>query len=303
VRPGTADPYFFGRFLNMLQAEQIVVVNSRLGLEAVARHGRGLSHVSRLTCAYFRMGTYSDFFPRRTAPFALTLTDNEPMAEKMRRLHGHQPGPGIRILPPRLPATDEATFESRVAARRARSRTATTLARWCWISRIAPTKGLDILRHIASLRPTDEFDVFGPLEGSLQAPQPKLKNLRYRGVIMDVAAADFTDYDGFLFASYDEGMPNVVLEMSQHAIPMVLTRVGGLSQTFTRGVRFIDHASDSWHTAKAFSAALDEIIALEPAEIARMTEQARACALERHSAAVFKDNVKKIFGSSWPTST
>ena len=301
------EPSLFGRFLNMLQAEHIVVINSRLGLETVARFGRGLTQVSRLTCAYFRMGAndvaYGDFFPRRTAPFSLTLTDNEPMAETMRRLHGNQPGPGIRILPPRLPTTDEATFESRVAARRTRTRRAATVTRWCWISRIEPTKGLDILRHIASLRPTDKFDVFGPLEGGPDTLQTELQNLRYCGESVDIATADFTDYDGFLFTSYAEGMPNVVLAMSQHAIPMILTRVGGLSHTFNRGVRFIDHRSDCWQTAREFSAALDEIVALEPAEVSRMTKQARACALERHSTDVFNGNVEEIFGSPWPTST
>jgi len=167
---------------------------------------------------------------------------------------------------------------------------------------MGPTKGLDLLRHIADLRPTDQFDVFGPPEAGVDV-QTELQNLRYGGVIMDIAAADFTDYDGFLFTSDGEGMPNVVLAMSQHAIPMILARVGGLSHTFTSGVRFIDHGSDCWQMAREFSAALDEIVALEPAEVSRMTKQARACALERHSADVFNRNVEEIFGSSWPAST
>ena len=112
----------------------------------------------------------------------------------------------------------------------------------------------------------------------------------------DVAATDFTDYDGFIFTSLFEGMPNVVLEMSQHAIPMVLADVGDLRMTFSdSAVLFVRHGISVGDTAVNFGCALDRIAVMTAEEITTMVEAARDQALMRHSPTVHARGVAQLF--------
>lgn len=294
----------FGRFLNTLGAERIIVINSRIGLEAVAMFGRGLSQTTSLYCAYFSLdvnvsvAVYGARFPRRTSPFALTLTDNEPMALTLRRLHGGQPGPGVAVLPPRAPAVTDDVFFARAAARWKRARAAETRPRWVWISRIERMKGVEVLKCLAELRPNDQFDLYGPTQDDPRELGLVLPNLRYRGLVPDVGAADFSEYDGFVFTSLFEGMPNVTLEMCQQAVPMILADVGGLRDTFDEGVLFVAHQAKFRETASLFANALDQVASMNGAAIAAMVTAARERALHRHSPAAYSRAVGKIFGLS-----
>ena len=301
---GAGNAVTFGRFLNSLRAERIIVINSRIGLDAVAMFGRGLSQRARLCCAYFSLdpngsaAVYGARFPRRTTPFALTLTDNEPMAATMRRLHGSQPGPGIAVLPPRLPDVPGDLFASRLVARANRTRAAGVSPRWVWISRIEPLKGTEILRLLAGLRPRHRFDLFGPIQGDLREHRLLMPNISYCGVLPNVLTGDFANYDGFVFTSLFEGMPNVVLEMSQHAIPMILADVGGLRDTFDNSVQLVPHQADYAETASGFAAALDLVAAMDGSATATMVAAARNRALSRHCSAAHARTVTKIFGLS-----
>ena len=110
------NPQFLARLLNALRPSKIVVINSRIGLEIIARFGRGLSQFAKLYCAYFTLGLegrgvpYGTSFPHRTLPFALGLTDNSDMAASLRRKWGGLPGPGIAVLPPRLQPAEPPLF-------------------------------------------------------------------------------------------------------------------------------------------------------------------------------------------------
>ena len=77
--------------LNILRPEHIIVVDSSLGLDAVARYGNSLSQSARLYCAALGSGAnevapIAMKFIRRTLPFALALADNEMMAVTLRTL-------------------------------------------------------------------------------------------------------------------------------------------------------------------------------------------------------------------------
>jgi glycosyltransferase involved in cell wall biosynthesis len=146
------------------------------------------------------------------------------------------------------------------------------------------------------MRPTDQFDLFGPVDGDLSEMELALPNITHRGILGDVSAADFTGYDGFLFTSLFEGMPNIVLAMSQHAIPMVLADVGGLRDTFDdTSVHFVGHGQDPYSTAEAFLSTLDRVAKLTPSKTLTMAEAARAQAQGRHGPDIYLKNVADIF--------
>jgi len=296
------DPHFLARLFNALRPSRIVVINSRIGLEMVARFGRGLSQFAKLYCAYFSLGKqgigapYAARFPYQTLPFSLGFTDHTGLAKTLRRQWGGLTGPGIAVLPPRLQPAEDLIFSARLSARQNRTGNVSRSLRWVWVSRVEPLKGTAILAELASMRPTDQFDLYGPSEGDPNEMGLTLPNITYRGLLVDASSADFTEYDGFLFTSLFEGMPNIVLEMSQHAIPMVLADVGGLRETFDdTSVIFVGHDKDIHSTASAFASALNSVAEQTPSEMLTMAEAARAQALASHAPDEYLKNIAEIF--------
>jgi glycosyltransferase involved in cell wall biosynthesis len=297
------DPMLIARLLNGLRPRALIVLNSAAGLEAVAKYGRGLGQATRIVCTYFSMGlegvgnVSGRYMPRRTLPHAVALTDNSPMRDSLEQMFGGIPGPGIALLPPRILPASEDLFATRLALRGARA--AAPPARWAWVSRIEPSKGTAVLAALARRRPADAFELFGPLEHPLGQLGLDRSNIRHQGTLPDVAAADFSDHDGFLFTSLFEGMPNVVLEMSQHAIPLVLADVGGLRDTLDRTAAiFVEHGTSAEETAAAFDVALERLRAMPPGQVTAMLRAARVQVLSRHSPDDFARGVAALFGTS-----
>lgn len=299
-----ANPLVLAQFVHALRPERLIVINSRLGLEMVASHGRALSRSIRLYCAYFGLGVdgmsaaYGVRFPRMTAPFAVTLTDNETTARIFQGRYGDLPGPGIAVLPPRLTPAEGDTFNDRLRARARRASLRPRSSRWLWVSRIEFFKGTAVLSVLAGLRPQDKFELYGPLQESLEQLGLDRDNISHRGIIKDLSTRDFSSYDGFIFTSLFEGMPNVVLEMTQHAIPLVVTRVGGLPDTLKENAAvFIESNADAAEMAGAFDRACDRILDMTPDEAVEMVTAARDQALARHSPENFCRRAVQLFGS------
>jgi glycosyltransferase involved in cell wall biosynthesis len=237
------------------------------------------------------------YMPRRTLPHAVALTDNVPMQNALERLFGGLPGPGIALLPPRIAPASETQFAARLAARAARA--VPSAGRWAWVSRVAPPKGTEILAALARRRPADTFDPFGPLEAPLGALGLDLPNIRYHGTLTDVAAADFSAHDAFLFTSLFAGTPSAVLGMSQHAIPLVLADVGGLRDTLGDDAAiFVPHQGTPEDTAAAFDAALSRLRAMPAEQMEAMLSAARAQVLAHHGPDVHSRAVAALFASA-----
>jgi glycosyltransferase involved in cell wall biosynthesis len=301
--PGHANPVYFARALSAFAANTIVVNNSRLGLDAVSRFGRGLSQNAKIFCTYFShsinaLGApYGARFPHKTMPFATTLTDNGPMAALMGRMWSGLSAHPVVKLSAKVDSAEEPVFLERLEARRQLTSRPFRPHKWVWVSRIERFKGTEILAHLAKLRPSDEFHLYGPVDGSLGELGLGAPNLIHRGVLENVATHSFSEYDGFVFTSLFEGMPNVVLEMSQHAIPLVLADVGGLRGTFSeQAAIYVAHDDSSEATARLFSSALDAIIELSQDGTVEMVTRAHDQALEMHASDVYLNAVKEIFG-------
>ena len=296
------NDYALARLVNGLRPNIAIVINSRIGLDMVARFGRGLSQYTRLYCAYFSLGVqalsapYGTRFPRQTLRFAKALTDNEPTAATLRERYGNLLGENVVVLPPQIVPAAKETFNNRLIARHQHVASAARALRWAWVSRIEPYKGTQILSKLARRRPFDWFDLFGPPVGSLEAMGLAQRNVIHHGVLEDVSSADFSGYDGFLFTSLFEGMPNVVLEMAQHAIPLVLAKVGGLPDTFSEKAAFFVDTSDEDAAVDAFCHALDRVRDLTAEQTTSMVIAARDQTLERHSLEAFARNVITVFG-------
>ncbi len=300
VESAHGGPLRFALFAQSLRPKFIIANNSQLALEAIARFGLGLSQYSNLYCTYFsisHLGLGAPFgarFPSLTCRYATSLTDNEVMQKTLNDLTDSIPGSNVALLRPLTLVLDRERFQRRLFLRRI-LRNTSSQRRWLWLSRVEPAKGVDILRRIAWLMPNDQFDVYGPLESSARYEEEKLPNLRFNGILLDVSAADFTMYDGFIFTSFFEGMPNVVLEMAQHAIPLVLADVGGLTHTFKEGsALFIGHDKEVQITAIRFAETLLKLATMSVDEVERMVCDAYDRVEARHGAVAYKASLRVL---------
>ena len=299
---GVQSAVMFGRFLNALRASRVIVVDSRIGLEAVSIFGLRLSHTAKLYCAYFALNPshflsgFGAWFPRKTGPFAMSISASETMAKSLRRLFGSQPGPGVAVLPPRLSGASESVFVSRLNARLARMTRHGVGRSWLWISPIAAGAGAAVLGRLARQRRGRRFDLYGPPLENLERLGLYLPNIRYLGATPDLQHSDLTDYQGFVFTSPCEALPNIVLEMSQQAIPIVVSDAEALRETFGDALVFVRQDDDAAETAARFASALDRVEAEDAETIAARIRTARERAMMRHSPSVHARAVATTFG-------
>lgn len=293
------------RFLNALRPQHIFVANCRLGFDAIARFGRGLSHFASIYCAYYCLGNralgapYALRFPAQTAPYAISVTDNKPVADILKQHYGPLHEKGIRILNLRLKAVDAEEFSKRLRARKKRFAMTSRKNRWVWISRLnSYQKKTRALAELARIRRIDQFDIYGPVESPLEEQGLVAPNIKYCGVLTDVIAADLSEYDAFIFTSSFEGMPNIVIEMTNHAIPMILSKVGGLGDTFDEtAVSFVEPDENAIEMAKAFSGKMDFVRALAPDKLENRIKKMQEQVLRVHHAEIYKKDVLQLFGA------
>jgi glycosyltransferase involved in cell wall biosynthesis len=119
----------------------------------------------------------------------------------------------------------------------------------------------------------------------------------YGGTARDVSKIDFSGYDGFVFTSPFGEMPTVALEMSQHAIPMVLADGGEIRETFDdTAVMYVRNGISATDAAAKIGRALDRFASMTAEEIMAMIEAARKQALARHAPTIHARRVAQTFG-------
>jgi len=137
-----SNPTLLARYLNALRPRIICITNSRIGLDAVSRFGKGLSAFSCIYCTFFSMGNdgigapYGTRFPRKIAEYSHFLTDNRPMESTLRTLTSGQEGKGVHLVPPRIFAISEGEFQRRLINNAKTRINRIRTSRWLWISRL-----------------------------------------------------------------------------------------------------------------------------------------------------------------------
>lgn len=299
---GKNSPEMFGRFLNASRPKRLIVVNSRLGLDTIVKFGRGLSTFTTITSAFFSAGPkqlgigapFGVIYPRSILKFSMAITDNSIMHNWLKSLYGHINGPGIFCIPPCVSIINKEEFKKRVNRRKIKKNA--TNKKWLWISRIDKYKGISIISELSIMRPNDLFHIYGPLQDNLVADDLTRENFLFFPALNNIINCDFSQYDGFIFTSIFEGMPNIVLELSQHAIPLILAEVGGLRDTFNNdSVFFYKHQNTDIETAKLISNILDKVIDLDPKTLEKYSELAYEQVKKNHSKEVFSSDIENIF--------
>ncbi|AGW91659.1 hypothetical protein N234_16645 [Ralstonia pickettii DTP0602] len=180
------------------------------------------------------IGYAANFFPKGFRQVDLLLTDNRRFIEgaiSSFRVPEEEQSKLVAVYNPvRL---DEAV------ARSSREAQATHLSaaganrelRFLWAGRLDAEKRVDLLFAIARQCPSIRFEVFGQavLKDMEMAPLPS--NVILHGPFASPAELiALGPYDGFLFTSRWEGMPNILLEVGTLGIPLIAPTVGGVGE-------------------------------------------------------------------------
>ena len=198
--------------------------------------------------------------------------------------------PGLAV--PEIPnGVDTARFSPATASERA-------CCELLFVGRLAAQKGVDVLlRALAEIPGAWRLRIAGdgPERERLTAISASLglaERVEFLGWAQrDELPALYRSADIFVFPSYDEGMPNVVLEALASGLPIVATRIAGTEQLVQHGTNGLLVPPGE---PAAFAAQLRPIIA-DSAKRRAMGQNSRTLAVEQFSWARSAAAYERLF--------
>jgi glycosyltransferase involved in cell wall biosynthesis len=253
---------------------------------------------------FYRFGDVSDvdpdgrpwgfgFVADHAEKLALIVADNRTIIERDRKRIGICAEKWHWLPARQSPCVSEAA---------AVARTATRKGRVLWASRLDRQKRPELLPRIASklnrLAPDIHIDVFGGtvLDAFSLDSFAGLANLSYRGAYDGFASLDHGAYDAFVYTSFWDGMPNVVLEAIAVGLPVIAPDVGGIGEIIVDGESglLLPSLTSDDEMAAAYVAAIVRL-ANDSALRAKLVAGALRQLANRHSPAAFAKAAHAIF--------
>jgi glycosyltransferase involved in cell wall biosynthesis len=266
----------------------IFIVNSGLGLQTVKDFGLQLSQMSKIYCTFFsnappKFGTtYGQIFARDILKYATIVSDNN---KYLNSLANQFEGIFSEKL---VHLSNYVEFDSPTLSRKKH-------CRLLWASRWCQEKAIEVLRELALLDKTITIDVFGATENQANQISNWPKNIIFNGVYDDLNSINLSKYTAFIFTSYFEGMPNVLIEFGQAGIPLIASNVGGISETFdTNEIDFIDMSESPKEDAKKYLESVYKLLEeSEEKRFARISAIQMKCKIH-HSKALFSKTIRTL---------
>ena len=258
--------------LKLIQAvgtgARLHVRDSPFGQRFLAAYGRALGSNRRIFYC-FSQATRSDgdmgfiepwrfrFVAENIDNIDLIITDNQNLARFDRQRIGITPEKW-RVLPPlHVPAID------RGAALR---RTRRPSNRILWASRIAREKRPDLIVSVAKKLVARQLDVFIAVRGECTGGFDLRRFKKYACIEYLGAYDQFSDcaddYLAFMYTTWQDGIPNVLLEAAAAGIPIIAPDIGGISEFVENDVTglLLPNLSDEEGMADAY---VDAIVSLQ----------------------------------------
>lgn len=263
--------------------EAILNVNSRACWDAILRRGRVLARYTRLYGALFcadftpdgRRAGYSDLYLRDClAQLSGVYFDNAAHRDEMIQSLGIPDALASRLVVARQPAPPARVLP--------RSKT-TERQRVIWASRLSRQKNIPLLVAIARALPEMDFEIFGKGDAEHEAmvagAEGAISNLRYHGAFEDFSVLPLTDADVFLYTSYWDGLPNILLEAGACGLPVIAPNVGGINELIDDDTGYL---VDDPEALEGFVSVLRSITQ-NPAEARRRAGRLRKRIADEHS--------------------
>lgn len=235
-----------------------------------------------------------NFLSENINEISLVITDNHSIIEKDNNRFGVLPSKW-RYLPAREPL---AQTQNHLIARLENNKN-----RVLWASRLDSQKRPGILKNISrkiSILCKDVIvDVYGSyvLELHKDNDMKRESNLRIKGSYNGFSSIDHGAYDAFIYTSYYDGTPNVILEAIAAGLPVVAPDIGGIREMIVDGETgvLLPALDDDDEMATAYAVAIQRLCS-DSGLRCRLATNALRRLQERHSPAVFMEMIRLIFG-------
>ncbi|MEG2803308.1 glycosyltransferase [Stenotrophomonas sp.] len=289
------------RILVQLRAPMVHLVNSRVGWEAVLRHGLALGQHSRLFASLFcddydlRMNPvgYARDYLRYCYPYLATvICDNSRYPQVWSRELG-VPAASFTVVP--FP------YDGEVADLPATALSATGAGRVLWAGRLDRQKRPDLLAAIAARMPDMHFDVYGSqVMSGVNAPGlielGALPNVTLHGEFQRLEAVAGPAHFAYLHTTAWEGTPTILFDVAAARLPICAPAVGGIVD-FMAEQDLVDNPED----VQAFVTRLQQLHASSALRDEVVQRQLASLAHDRHWQG-FSDRLEALEGYLAPSS-
>lgn len=222
------SPYLLFRVLDFVKPEIVHTMCSAVGWNLFATYGQQLSLHSKLWvnlyCVDYRRDgfatSYAFTFLFSAAPFIDSLfLDNQLFLDQLRRMVPIKNT--CKIFYPVedqfiqwIEPSDQFPF------------------RVLWCSRLSFQKDIGTLQLAAEFFPQIEFHIYGEISESEKDIEhlASLKNVRLWGAFDRFGDIDINQYHAFLYTSFWDGLPNILLEVGASGMPIISPRVCGIPE-------------------------------------------------------------------------
>jgi glycosyltransferase involved in cell wall biosynthesis len=275
-------------YIQALRPKDIFVFNSYLGVRMASQYGRFISNFSSLNIAFFSESPYA-----LGAPYSATslddiiencnvLSDNANVLEHLKGRTSNVFYSKFKCLPQYVDIPPKNLYADFVKN--------SSKFRILWIGRWDYFKNYEYLTHLVKIANV-EIDIYSP--DAIPA-EVAINGLNFKGALSSFSELNST-YNGFLFTSMFEGMPNIVLEMVLNELPIFSPKVGGLQETFAKNELFwYENDTNPAVGAKNILKMLNEFTNLTSVEVRAKVESAKEAVLARHGKNVFANNLKNL---------
>jgi glycosyltransferase involved in cell wall biosynthesis len=163
--------------------------------------------------------------------------------------------------------------------------------RFLWAGRLDRQKRVEVLFEIAERMPDCDFSVFGSRVTDGDVKLLSLPNVDLEGPFTSIRQIlDKQDFDAFIFTTREEGMPNILIEIGDMAIPIVAPAVGGIPELITSDTGYL---LSERPRGKEYAQALRTLLR-DKTETARRAANLQRLIDKRHSWAAFSAEVAAI---------
>jgi glycosyltransferase involved in cell wall biosynthesis len=275
-------------YLQALKPNTIFIFNSYVGMRMASNYGRFITNFSSLNIGFFSESPYA-----LGAPYAATslddvitncniISDNENVLNHLKNRTSEIFNSKFKCLPQYIDYAPKDLYNEYMKN--------SGKFHLLWVGRWDYFKNYEYLVHLVKIANV-EIDIYCP---DNLPPESFIKGLNFKGSLSNFSDLT-TKYNGFLFTSKFEGMPNIVLEMALSGLPIFAPKVGGLHETFSNNELFWYENNDNFMLgAKNILGVLNEFANLSTKEIIHKIDGAKKAVLNRHGKNLFVNNLKNL---------
>lgn len=174
--------------------------------------------------------------------------------------------------------------------------------RLLWSSRICGQKRPDLLlligKSLEKILPHVKIDVFGHCEEPYSPVMFDTTAISYKGTYNSFAELKTDHYDGFLYTSAFDGLPNVILEALGSGLPVIAPNVGGISEAVEQNKTgfLLENHPDMEMLVEIYVKSIENFY-VQWTEQSIMSQNAKKLIASRHSQAAHSASVAKAFSN------